>query len=209
MLRIFEAWSICLLAAMVCTGCERAVIRAAADGDFEQVTSWVEGGGNVNVTSVDGGVTPLHHAAGANHLKMAEYLLENGADFTLKGTGCGTPLQWAARAGHVEMARLILGHGADINDTGPNGSTSLHDAAGGGHVKMVEFLLSKGADVNAAGDYGMTPLHAAVYRDQARTAGILLDHDADTAAQVNGRTARQIAKSNELAQLLGEPGTSQ
>ena len=209
MLKTLRNWALVLFAAMLCCGCEREVIRAASDGDLQQIKTWVEGGGDVNVASTDGGVTMLHHAAGGGHTEMAKYLLEKGADVTLKGTGCGTPLQWAARGGHVETARLILRHGADVNDTGPNNSTALHSAAGEGHVKMVEFLLSKGANVNAAGDYGLTPLHSAAYRDQVEVARTLLDHGADITARVNGKTAHQIAKSSEFPHLLREHGTSQ
>lgn len=193
--------SVCLVA-VFSSGCERTIIRAAARGNMSAVERWVERGKDVNVTSRDGGVTMLHHAAGIGHVEMVQFLLKHQADFTMKGTGCGTPLQWAARAGHVEAARLIVQHGADVNDKGPNDHTALHDAAGAGHLSMVEFLLSQGAEVNGVADYGLTPLLSATLGDHAQVAELLLVQGADPTAKFNGRSVRQLAKSREMIRLL-------
>lgn len=204
MLNLLRVLPIVSLAAILCSGCEREVILAAANGDLQTVQKWAAGGGNVNITSRDGGVTVLHHAAGIGHVEMVKYLLENKADYTLKGTGCGTPLQWAARAGHVETAKLIVQYGANVNDTGPNDSTALHDAAGKGHLSMVQYLMSNGANVNAVADYGLTPLHGAVLGDHIAIVRVLLNHGVDVTAEFNGRPAPQLTKSDEIDALLRE-----
>jgi len=58
---------------------------------------------------------PLHQAVQRSHLRVAKFLLENGADRELNGSSGLTPLAVAAHHGHRAMAELLLDHGADIN----------------------------------------------------------------------------------------------
>ena len=104
------------------------------------------------------GETLLHRAVPgdeveitARHLKVAESLIDNGADPNAVGWGvenpAATPLMIAAWAGHLAIAELLLNRGADpnIRDQLEFG-LPIDTAAGHGHREVVELLLDHGSE---------------------------------------------------------------
>jgi ankyrin repeat protein len=136
----------------------------------------------INATE-QGGQRPLHLAASRGQLRVAEYLIANGADLNAaslyNGAPTGpTPLRAAAAAGHKKMVELLLSKGA--NTQGNGNSTALHDAAGKGYKSIVEVLLASNADVNAQDRLGATPLVYAVKNNHLAVARLLLANKAKT-----------------------------
>ncbi|KAL0943407.1 uncharacterized protein CTRU02_201293 [Colletotrichum truncatum] len=83
------------------------------------------------------------------HLKVAELLLEKGADITNDCNRRGTVLQMAAYEGDVFAAEFLIRHGADLNASRSwNLGPPLYGAVSGGHKEMVALLLDHGADAN-------------------------------------------------------------
>ena len=58
--------------------------------------------------------TPLGWAARFGQKKLAEFLLECGADPNLAGAPWATPLAWAEKRGHTEIAEILRKHGATV-----------------------------------------------------------------------------------------------
>jgi ankyrin repeat protein len=89
--------------------------------------------------------TPLHVAAHAGRIEVAEYLLTKGADIQAKCT-CGdeglTPLHMAARNGHENTVKMLLTKGADASLKSKAGRTPMDLAKEKNHPEVVE-LLSK------------------------------------------------------------------
>ena len=56
--------------------------------------------------------TPLGWAARFGQKKLAEFLLDQGADPNLAGAPWATPLAWAEKKGHIEIAEILREHGA-------------------------------------------------------------------------------------------------
>jgi hypothetical protein len=83
---------------------------------------------------------------GQERPEIAEYLLESGADVSVRGFN-QTTLHFAAAKGYVEIAKLLLGHGADVNAVTESRSlpgTPLGAALRQNQTSMVEFLTQRG-----------------------------------------------------------------
>jgi ankyrin repeat protein len=141
------------------------------------------------INGQSGNNVPLIDAAIGNHLAVAKFLLDNGADVNIRRQSDGrTALNEAAELGFKEMAELLLDHGADVNETGPNYTDRMPPlilAAKHGFKAVAEVLLAHKADVNVKAPGGETPLHVAVANGFMAVAELLLSHGAD----INARTA--------------------
>jgi cytohesin len=92
-------------------------------------------------------------------LKVAELLLELGADPNARDNDDNTPLHIASKSGHVEVAEMLLDRGVDANVRDKDNTIPLHFASQGGHLRIVRMLLDHCADVNARDKNDKTPLH--------------------------------------------------
>lgn len=83
--------------------------------------------------------------------------------------------------------------------------TPLTVAAAYGRLSSVETLVAFGANVDAASDEDRTPLMVSAQYDEIDTVRLLLSLNADT-TKINygGETAFQLAKNDEVKQLLLE-----
>ncbi len=81
-------------------------------------------------------------------LKMAQMLLDNGADVN-KESVLGTPLMNAVtNAWNVDIVELLVKSGADLNKQDNKGRTALFYAYSSGNDDIVSALIKSGADVN-------------------------------------------------------------
>ena len=106
------------IAAVVLVGCgesasERALHKAASDGNIEAVKQHLASGTDVNAKG-GRGLTPLHFSAGFYSglrgrggvgKEMVELLIANGADVNAKDGRDYTPLDWAMS--YPEIAELL------------------------------------------------------------------------------------------------------
>ena len=132
----------------------------------------------INATSGDPARTPLGRAAEKGQLRVADYLLNNGADVDAPISG-GTPLFVAARNGHKKMVELLLARGAAVNAVDSERRTSLHVAVSRNYPAVMEALLAAKADSNAKDNNDNTPLMAAVRAGSRTMAQALLARGAD------------------------------
>ena len=120
--------------APVVMGGNTALLFAARDGQLSAVRALVEGGADVNQTSVSDNMPPSPPAIINGHFDVAKYLLDHGADpnVTEHGQQTGAALchdrsQYAQRewypppsveqekTTHLELIRALLDKGADVN----------------------------------------------------------------------------------------------
>jgi len=88
----------------------------------------IEHGADVNQVTGVGGMTPLHMSARRGTTRIAEALLDAGADIEAKDKDGETPLRRAVNCGQERTVRLLLSRGANPQSTDKNGRTPL-DAA--------------------------------------------------------------------------------
>ncbi len=188
------------IVAVLVVGCgnpeaDRALHKAASDGNIEAVKQHLASGTDVNAKG-GLGLTPLHFAAGFSRggvgKEIAELLIANGADVNARDDDGWNPLHWVAFEGkqfNKEVGELLIAKGADINAGEDNaGWTPLHVAAYSGYKAAVELLAAKGADVNAKDEDGKTSLDWATHPDNPNASAEI----ADLLRQHGGKTGEEL-----------------
>ena len=107
-------------------------LQDAADiGDYTQIQLLLDGGVSPNTPSPSKW-TPLHTAGGRGDTKVAQLLLDRGAELQAKDSfASATPLHCAAEDGQYGCTKLFLERGADIHCRDFLQETPLHRAAKG------------------------------------------------------------------------------
>ena len=85
-------------------------------------------GANVNQVTGIGGMTPLHMSARRGTTKIAEALLDAGANIEARDKNGETPLRRAVNCGQERMISLLLTRGANPQSTDKNGRTPYNAA---------------------------------------------------------------------------------
>eukprot|EP00931_Biecheleriopsis_adriatica_P039806 TRINITY_DN2275_c0_g1_i7.p1 TRINITY_DN2275_c0_g1~~TRINITY_DN2275_c0_g1_i7.p1 ORF type:complete len:253 (+),score=68.02 TRINITY_DN2275_c0_g1_i7:36-761(+) len=133
----------------------------------------------------------LHIAARDGKSKLAELLLEEGANVDIQENDGMTSLHYAAIGGHAAVAEVLLKKDAAVQLQRKFGETALHCAARRGHAAVVEVLLKNKAAVDLLQmKYGGTALHCAATGGHAAVVEVLLKNKAAVDLQhVFGGTA--------------------
>lgn len=144
------------------------------------------------------GFCALHFAASQGHRKIAQILLEAGADpnaTTLEDT---TPLFLAVENGHIDVLRLLLQHGANVNGSHSMcGWNSLHQASFQENVDIIKLLLKKGANKECQDDFGITPLFLAAQYGKLESLNILISSGANVNCQALDKATPLFIASQE------------
>lgn len=103
---------------------------------------------------------PLIFSIMTKQPKIANLLLEEGADPNVKNKKYLTPLFFAVSKQQEEIVKLLLEKGADPNDSGAEGDENpLTIAIGKLNSNLANILLNNGANVNKMNRYMNTPMH--------------------------------------------------
>lgn len=170
--------------------CGTALILAAIHNQIDMVKLLVRHGAllnKLNPPATLGGLSALHLVSGPFtnvSVKIAEHLLENGADVRLRGVGdaaTSTPLMFAVYGGDpkVDHSSLLLKYGADPDEVDSDDNCLLWHSATFNHVKVTDALLANNADPNFIHPVtGCAPLDRAVDSGNIEPAALLLAHGA-------------------------------
>ena len=93
---------------------DRALLKAAKEGNIEAVKQHLADGAEVNAKNKFSS-TPLHSAAWLGHREIVGLLIHNGADVNAKADNGITPLHHAAYSGRKEIVELLIAEGASVN----------------------------------------------------------------------------------------------
>jgi ankyrin repeat protein len=128
----------------------------------------------INSYSVDG-FTPFGLACFFGHLKLAEYLIQAGADVNKVSNNAFkvAPIHSACAISNYEITELLIRNGANVNVKQASEVTPLHSAAHSGQTRLAQLLLDNGADINTRTDAGQTPLKIAEEKSFTETVDFL------------------------------------
>lgn len=116
--------------------------------------------------------------AHTNNVRMAKYLINNGASIDALDEYSYNALMYAAEMNNIEIMKLLLDKGANIDMANVDGETALFRAIRQERVEAVKLLISRGADVNIKRIDMQTPLEIAVANNYKEIVEILVQNNA-------------------------------
>lgn len=122
--------------------CPNLVLSAARLDALGVLQKLIEHGISPNYTSEENhNETALYVAAKLNHLDVAEYLLEQGADPEMGDVVFGwTPIFVAAAEGYAAVVKLLVSMGARYDTVDDSGWLPMEHASLRGHLEVAELL---------------------------------------------------------------------
>ena len=182
---------------------ERRLIRAAIDGQLQEVQQLLDEGADPNTNLYD--YPPLNWSAWTGNVEMVRMLLAAGANIEGRNKKGSTPLILAAMKGRTTVLRELIQAGADLhaktnstNDNTYGGVTALMAAALQGYDTAVEILLEAGADPDDTTDEGLDAEGLAFSRGHIQ----LADKLAAAAARKEPAANRNIIQLEAIAKEL-------
>ena len=181
---------------LVAAGAEPTLLDAAGAGSVKMVARLLEEGadpdGSPNVESF-----PLYAAAMAGHARIAQMLVEAGADTGRTVEGWSS-LAAAVASSHDDVVSVLLDAGADINsrEGHPWRDTPLEIAVGSQSLSTVQLLLDRGAAVGPPKLSYWPIIVEAAREGDAAIVSLLLDHGA-------GESPGFVQKAAEYAAING------
>jgi ankyrin repeat protein len=145
------------------------------------------------------GATPLIMSSREGHVKIAEILIEAGADVNIQTSYGETALiviaMFYENTEQIRIAEKLIDNGADVNLQNKYGETALFFAVYMGYYDLIDILLENGADMNIQNfDTGDTVIMFAAAYNYTDIIKILITAGADINKQNNdGWTALMAA----------------
>ena len=170
-------------------------------GNLDIVHLLLSHGADRQVNAADDmGEKPLQKVSGGKYrsredgTRVAQLLLERGADVNTRCSVHQTPLHAASYLGRFEIVQLLIDHGAEVDVVDDFGTTPLHNVSEGRYdsqedgVRIAQILLDHGADVHATTESGITPLDFVSQDKRPKLAELLHEH----AAIINAQRPRNL-----------------
>ncbi|KAI0288057.1 hypothetical protein BC826DRAFT_721154, partial [Russula brevipes] len=117
---------------------------AASKGNTEVIELLLQHEADVHIRSIGGSKWTLLHWM--SNARLAQILLDHGADINALDAAHDTPLCRAAENGRLDLVRVLLGHGADIHIRGKRDWTPFQAAKSRGSTEIMQLLVEHGAE---------------------------------------------------------------
>jgi len=160
---------------------------------------------DVEINSVDqyDGYMPLHKASLYGCTKIAQLLINYGAEINATDDSGCTALHCASKNERTDTVTLLIDNGANVNATDKYGSPPLHYALHNKQTDIINMLINRGTDINAKDTYGWTALFYASRNGYTHMAALLINNDADINATDNdGLTPLYYASKDGHAAIV-------
>ncbi|KKT23356.1 MAG: hypothetical protein UW09_C0004G0101 [candidate division TM6 bacterium GW2011_GWF2_43_87] len=127
------------------------------------------------------GYTPFRWACNHGHVKVAKFLIEEGARLDiLDPLSNETDLHNACTHGYLKIVKLLINAGVSPDVRDHWGHTPLFQACTKNKIDVIKELIHAGANINTADNESYTPLHEACRLNNLALIRILILAGADT-----------------------------
>jgi len=158
---------------------EKSFFKAAEDDDVMAVNGFISAGININ-TKDENGDTVLTSAAARGDAKVANALLQGGADPNLRGRNGWNAFLLALENERDEVADLLLAQPKlDLAAESPEGMNALMIAVWHQREGYVTKFLQRGSSINHQDKDGDTAVNGAALYGNVRILDLLLDAQAN------------------------------
>ncbi|CAH3193246.1 unnamed protein product, partial [Porites evermanni] len=176
-----------------------AVESASLGGDtsFDVVSCLLNHGADINAP-MNGKYTPLMRACRFQHVRLVNFLLQQGANVHLKDKDGKTALHFACenliwKPASCDLLNCLTENGADINALRKHNVTPLMVASINGNVDQITFLIKRGANVHLQDKKGDTALHHAAHN---------MKNSSEIVCALTAAGASQMCNNQGLTPLL-------
>ncbi|KAK6822842.1 hypothetical protein PG987_014387 [Apiospora arundinis] len=141
-------------------------------------------------------LTPLFYAMERNHVGVATFLIEQGAEVNYYFPGDMSLLLRAVVRGNIDMIRLLIERDANVS-LDESDTLLLANAVTHGNIDMAELLIKRGRfSINTNTQGGRTCLHIASARGYIGIVKLLVDQGADiNTVSEDGLTSLTLAST--------------
>jgi ankyrin repeat protein len=155
---------------------------AISSGDLVTVQSLIESGLDVD-TSTHEGVTLMWLALEEEQEVILKYLIEVGADISVRGKNEATVFMEAASKGYLDVLKTQPAEYYRQYHTDKFGNTVIHFAGLSAQTELIKYILELGLDVNRPNSTGRTLLHNFVFvKDDPEFVQFLIEKGANVNA---------------------------
>lgn len=184
-------------------GSATEVYEAVEQNDIARIKELLAEGADVNKQQPETRHSALHIAIIKRSMKIAQLLVEEGANVNARNKTKSTPLHVAAMYGHDDIVMYLLSKGANVEAKESRGQTPLMIACtykpSSGRESVIDILLQAGANINEREYRGYTALLIAIMRDHTEIAKLLIESGAD----VHAKTDEDNVSTLHFAAYLG------
>lgn len=156
----------------------RSIIGAATAGDLPEVIRLHKEGADIERVLANGH-NALRGAISNEHIEVAEYLLNAGANVAATSQLGWSSLYIATRNLDLASMNLLINQGANPNQRTNSRASTAHVAAENNFIGGLELLIEAGSKVTHKDQDGYTPLHLAAQQNAAEAIPLLVNAGAN------------------------------